>query len=284
VIAGLTALTLLGQLNGATDVALRTSIPYLGLDNWAGGTIVGPNQPIKVLSGEYGRAAIDPVKAAAIIAVSRELTLQPSAEAGLKARLLRAATAAADAEFVRLALGGNAAIASGAAYPAELLVQVRAMVAALVTEGANPATVTLAASPMTLLLLATTVDLDGQVAFPSVTVTGGTLAGMPILSSHGIADGRIVALAGDTILRASVVPRIEASRNASIEMSDAPTGSAEIGTDVVPQSPKRVQCLQVDMVAVRIILEFGVDFMSTTPAAFIDGVTLDGTVPNPATA
>jgi hypothetical protein len=273
---GLASLTLLGQLRGAIDVAINTFIPCLAADDVSGAVIRTPGQSIPCVRANIHRANMAATNAAAIIVASDELLQQASAETALTARIARAGVTACDAEVVSLALNGAPAVATGANTPALLLAQVNAACAVLIEAGADARFITLAANPETLLELACASTTLGTRAFPDVTAQGGTLAGLPLLASRGIAAGRIVAVAGDMVLRAPITPRVEASKNAVIEMSDAPTGAAEPETNPVSMSQQRVSMYQAGLVALKIVLTFGVDFASDVRAAYIDGISLAG--------
>ena len=58
------------------------------------------------------------------------------------------------------------------------------------------------------------------------------------------------------------------------------TGKAEPGETPVAQSKQRVNMFNLEMVALRIAVTFGVDFVRTVRASFIDGIDLS----EPATA
>jgi hypothetical protein len=159
-----------------------------------------------------------------------------------------------------------------------LLAQVNAACAALIEAGADARFITLTANPATLLELACASTTLGTRAFPEVTAQGGTLAGLPLMPSLGVAAGSLVAIAGDAVLRAPITPRVEASQNAQLEMADNPTGAAEPDTNPVDQSRTTVSMFQADLTAIRIVLTFGVDFARDLRAAFIDGIDLAGEV------
>jgi hypothetical protein len=273
---GLGQLTLLGQLRGAIDLPLNIAIPCLAADDVSGAIIHTAGKAIPVISADFRRAELSPINAAAIVVASNTLLEQGAAESALTARITRAAVTACDAKFVALALDGAASVASGANTPALLLAQVSAAAAALIAEGADARFITLSANPSTLLELACASTSTGARAFPEVTAQGGSLAGMPFVASRGIAVGRIVAIAGDAVLRSPVTPQVEASQHAHLELADNPTGEAEPGTDAVPQSRTTVSMFQADLTALRIIMTFGADFTRDVRAAFIDGIDLAG--------
>jgi hypothetical protein len=272
---GISQRTLLGALRVLADVKLRSTYSGFAATEPTGVIhIAGKADPLMKL--DFSQPNLEPIVAAALLVISRELAQDSSAEAGLNDLLLRAVAKAADAEFVARALNGASASGSGADTPFQLRAQVRAMVAALIAAGANAALITLAASPATLVLLATASDPFGNASFPTVTVTGGTLCGLPLVPSVGVADGRIVAVAGDAVLRAAGSIDVQAATSGRLEFNSAPTGEAQPGTAPVAQSAKRVDLFAADMVGLRVYFTFGADFVRATRAKFIDGITLVG--------
>jgi hypothetical protein len=275
--AGIAQQTLLGKLNVLADVKLRSAFGGYAAGEPLG-IIKAPGKPIPLLSLEFSQPSLMPITAAALVVISNELAEDANAEDGIRNLLLRATTRAADEKFIALALDGAGATASGADTPFQLRTQVREMVAALVAAGGNPTLITLAANPTTLVTLATAADGWGNAAFPTVTLTGGTLCGIPLLPSSGAADGVIVAVAGDAVLRAPGTFDIQRSEHASLEFSDAPVGEAQPDTTPVDQGAPTVDLWQANLSALRVMFTFGADFVRDTRAAFIDGVSLEGVV------
>jgi hypothetical protein len=59
-------------------------------------------------------------------------------------------------------------------------------------------------------------------------------------------------------------------------MASDPTGSAAPGETPTAMTKQRVSLWQAGMVALRVLYTFGADFTRNTRAAFIDGITLEG--------
>jgi HK97 family phage major capsid protein len=67
----------------------------------------------------------------------------------------------------------------------------------------------------------------GQAEFPGITMNGGTLMGLPVIVSQHVPSGVIVlAAASEIYLADDGQVMIDASREATLEMSDTPTGTA----------------------------------------------------------
>jgi len=67
----------------------------------------------------------------------------------------------------------------------------------------------------------------GQAEFPGITMNGGTLLGLPVIVSQHVPSGLIVlAAASEIYLADDGQVMIDASREATLEMDDGPTGTA----------------------------------------------------------
>ena len=97
------------------------------------------------------------------------------------------------------------------------------------------------------LHLSMLVNALGQPEFPGMTMNGGTLVGLPVIVSDYIPAGTVIMVnAADVYLADDGEVMIDASREASIEMSDAPTANAVAGTGA-----SMVSMFQTNSVAVR---------------------------------
>ncbi len=274
---GLTWSTILQSLSGVMDVAASTSIPYYMRGSATQAVIHVPGKAIPVLRGDFHRIDMTPKEAAAIIYGSRSWLEQPSTEPCVRACLRDAVTKCVDETFVAAALGTNdSPIASGASTPVELLNHLNVLISALVAAGADVRHIGLAANPALCVQLALTSTAAGERAFPDITVQGGTLGGLPLLASQGVAAGTIVAFSGADTLRSPMRTRLEASRNGAIEADDAPTGFAEADEEVTSASANLISMFTTESVAIKAVTEFACGFIGDMPAAFIDGIDLAG--------
>jgi hypothetical protein len=99
----------------------------------------------------------------------------------------------------------------------------------------------------------------GQNEFPMMTMNGGTFAGLPAITSNsanisGSPDsGRMIILAktSDIMLADDGGIEIDASKEASIEMTDTPTGDASAGTAGTTSLVSMYQSNSVALKAVR---------------------------------
>jgi HK97 family phage major capsid protein/HK97 family phage prohead protease len=86
----------------------------------------------------------------------------------------------------------------------------------------------------------------GQPEFPGLNMNGGVLMGMPVIVTEHTASGTIVLVAANEIYIAQDGVMVDASREASLEMSDAPTVNSGTSTGA-----SLVSMFQTNSVALR---------------------------------
>jgi hypothetical protein len=132
----------------------------------------------------------------------------------------------------------------------------------------------MAASPTTLLDLATAQTSLGERAFNDITVEGGSLAGIPVLACHGVDDGELHLMAGNLVARAFGALTFRASKSALLEMASDPTGKAQVGQTPVAATKQKVNTFQSAMIALDVWAPFAVDFTADIRSSFINGIDL----------
>jgi HK97 family phage major capsid protein len=143
---------------------------------------------------------------------------------------------------------GAPAIASAAGTDADSIrLDVRSVWAKFTSYNNPPSTGVWIMPSNMAVSLAAMVNPLGQPSFPGMTVTGGTLFGMPVISSDRTpATNVVLANAQDIYLADEGGVAVDASRETSIEMSDAPAQDATAGTGA-----SMVSMFQTNSVALR---------------------------------
>jgi len=180
----------------------------------------------------FASTSVPPTKIAGTIALSEELVRLAVAGSvdAMQTEMVNGATAFIDAQFLDPALaavaGKNPAslvngltpVATGATVAATISALVKAFWTAL--PNASPQS-TLIMSPATASALAD--GLQAQGTTPTVTIAGGTVSGMRVLTTPG-AGNRAIALDPTRVLIAREDrPVLDTSDQASYELVDAPT-------------------------------------------------------------
>lgn len=203
-------------------------------------------------------------KVAALVAMSAEVFDAQSerAEAALEADLRRALVATMDSAFIDPANAGvademPASITNGVtpiASTGDPTQDLRALIAAFAGDLAVASFVT---DPHTAAAIALWRDSGGGVAFPDAGPSGGSLLGLPMVTSRAVprdsspASGMIALVDGSGIAVSLEGMEITMSKATSLEMTDAPTAE---GFTPSPQSVTTVSLFQTDIVALMVTM------------------------------
>jgi HK97 family phage major capsid protein len=241
--------TIAGRLTGARRVPLNVKTPRTPFGSAVGW--VGEGKPLAATGLSFATITLEPFKVAAIIVSTVELSrfADPSAEDLIRRDLLAAA-----AHFLDTALVDPAATAT-ATSPASIT----NAATSFVSSGNTPAAV---AADLRLLLqhlasadipfrspffilhpriaagLAALRTTDGAAAFPTISVTGGTLMGVPVIVSGAVPDAQgspaggssLIAIDASQLLIGEGRLGIDVARHASLQMDTAPDDPADANT------------------------------------------------------
>ena len=236
---------IVGQASGATA-------------NWVG---EGKGKP--VTKWGYNNVTIGMTKVAAIAVLTDELVRSSDPAADMLARdeLARAIIAKLDTSFISAdaavpnvspagILAGVTPIVKSVSTDvfAAMQADVQAVFGAYIAAGMAPKEGVWVMSSTTALKLAMMRNPLGQTEHPGMSMIGGTFAGLPVIvSDYQATAGRVILVnASDIYLADDGSVQIDMSREASIEMNDAPTQNAVAGTGA-----SMVSMFQSNSVAIR---------------------------------
>jgi len=238
-----------------------------GSANW-----VGEGKAKPVTKFDFNAITVPWTKVAAIAVITQELARfsDPNAEALVRDSLADAVIERIDVDLLDPdkapvanvspagLLNGVAPVVTGAIDPGDP-VSVRCAIALLWAQwdgtylGARPAYYT---TPAVARMLAFSRDPLGTRAFPEMTPQGGSLDGVPVrvsqyLANNGGSGGAILALIDEAeiYLADDGSVTVDASEQASIEMSDTPAGSSN--PTVAASSVNLVSMWQTNSIAMR---------------------------------
>lgn len=239
-----------------------------GSGYWVG---EGKAKPLTRFSG--ARTTLEPLKVANIAVVTEELLRDssPSADMVVRDELGAAITERIDIDFTLIAktavvgvspasiTNGVAAIPSSGNDEAGVRADVLALMSAFAAADNPPTTGVWVMASTTALALQLMVNPLGQPSFPSITMMGGTFFGLPVIVSEhievsGSPTARIVILmnAGDIYLGDEGGITIDMSREATLQMDDAPTQtSSALGSPQTPVATTGVSLWQTNSVGFR---------------------------------
>jgi HK97 family phage major capsid protein len=228
-------MTLLGRIQGLRHVPFNVSMPA----QTAGGTYkwVGQGKLKPVTNAQYAAVTLSFAKASGIIVLTDELVRMstPSAEAAVRDELLKGATAFLDTQFVdptvaAVATVNPASITNGVAGTAASAATMAAARTDLAARLAAFATATYPLSELVILMsesqafsLGLGLNAVGQPLFPGLTVTGGTLLGVPVVASQAVGNQIVIAHTPSILIADENGLEIDISREASVYLDSAPT-------------------------------------------------------------
>ena len=235
-----------------TQVLVQASA---GVGKW---TAEGDAKPLT--SWTYTKAKLVPLKVAAIAAATQEMLKRASVAADtlIRDELTRSVNTAVDGTFVSAAAavtgespagirnGISALTLTGDGTVAGIRCDIAAFLKELAGDNLSVSGAFWIMPELVAIDLSLATNEVGTAAFPGITPTGGTLAGLPVFTSQTVATNVVMLVKGDEIFlgdEGGIEVRI--SDQASLEMDNAPTQSS-IGT---PTATTTVSMFQTNSVA-----------------------------------
>lgn len=240
--------TILGRLQGLRRVPFKVRMVSAG--QGSGAAWVGQASPIPVSAMTLNDAGeqLLPLKAGGIAVITSELARHsaPVADALVAADVGAAIAAALDVALVDPASGGVADVkpasitydaqqfessgSGAAAIDADLAL----MLGTLTDANLSLETAAWIMAPKTATSLSLKRNGDGGPAFPGMTARGGTLCGLPVITSRACeASGSpgerfiVLAEAGEILLADDGESEISVSGDAALQMDDAPAADGQ---------------------------------------------------------
>lgn len=245
--------TIIGKFGVGNVPALRNlpfNVRITGQTTGAVAGWVGEGKPKPVTSFSTNAQTLLYTKIAAIAVISQELARfsTPSAEMMVRDELARAVTEEMDRTFVDPAAAVSAGVSpasitngltpltSAGVSADNARTDLISILSQFVENHANPARLVLIMPSTLALALSILRNSLGQQEFPGLTLSGGTLEGIPVVTSQYAANasgsGNLVIGVNteDVGIADDGQVTVDASTEASVQMSDAPTNDASTGT------------------------------------------------------
>jgi HK97 family phage major capsid protein len=255
--------TIVGRIPGLKRVPFN--VRYMGQNSGAVAQWVGQGKGKPVTSFGVFDGTLLRTKIAAIAVITEELARDssPAAETLVRDELARAVIERLDVDFIDPAQASSAGV-----NPASITYGVTPLTSAgtsadnartdlisLLSQFAevnvDPTNLVLIMPNTLALALSLMVNSLGQAAFSGITPTGGTLLGIPVVASQYAANASgsgnlVIALnASDIFLADDGQVTLDASREASIQMTDTPTVDASTSTGQSLVSMYQTNCIAV---------------------------------------
>jgi len=260
--------TIIGQFGVGNIPALRAvpfNIHIRGQTSGGQGYWVGQGKAKPLSKVDFNDTYLGWSKAAAIAVLSEDLLRfsNPSAEALVRDALSEAIIGRLDTDFVdptKIAVANvsPASITNGStthhstgATAADCRADIATAMGGFIAANISPDNAAWIMQSTTALQLSLLRNAFGQKEFPDITLKGGILEGVPVVTSQYVPNesgGAMMILvnASDVWLADDGAVTIDASREASLEMSDAPANDAS-----APTAAQMVSMFQTNSVALR---------------------------------
>lgn len=246
-------LTIIGRIPGLRRVPFKVKIPRQTGASSVGW--VGEAKVRKVSALAFDSVTLDFANIAGIVVISKELLRhgQPSSEMLVRDDLAKGIVQFMDGQFVdptkasddvspaSITYGVTPVTATGT-NAAALRADIKSLVQTFLDNDLTPSDgVWIMSQGIALAISLMTNDL-GNPEFPGITMNGGTLQGLPVVTSESVpatggspTDGALIILAkaGDILLADEGGITVDASREASLQMDDAPDSPATASTNLI---------------------------------------------------
>lgn len=239
--------TILGRFGNGGVPSLRNvpfRVPLIGQSTGGAGYWVGEGAPKPLTKFDFTRSTLEPLKVANIAVLTMEAIRDssPSADLIVRDQLVAALRARLDTDFIDPAKAASAGvspasitngitpIASAGVDADGVRADIKALFAAFIAANNAPTSGVWIMTATQALALSLMQNPLGQSEFPGVGMNGGTLFGLPVIVSEYVPTGTVALVnASDIYVGDEGGFTVDVSREASLQMDDAPTtGAAEM--------------------------------------------------------
>ena len=250
---------------------------------------VGEGKPKPLTSFDFSRTTLTPLKVANIAVLTEEVIRDssPSAEAIVRDSLAAALRERIDEDFIDTTNSGTANVkpasitngadsvtASGTGDADDVRLDIRSLIQKYIDNNNPPSTGVLIMRSGTALALSLMVNALGQQEFNGITMNGGVLLGIPVITSEYVQSGVVAMVnASDIYFADEGGIEIDLSREASLQMLDNPTNDT-----VTPTPTTMVSMFQTNSVAFRAERALNWARRRTTAVTYLTGVAWGGAV------
>jgi len=257
-------LTIVGKF-GQDGIPSLTRVPFnvriIGQTSGGSGYWVGQGKAKPLTKVDFAPVTLGWAKVANIAVITEELARfnSPSAETLVRNALSAALVERIDRDFVDPAkaavanvspasiTNGVTPVVSVGTDAAAIAADLAGLFAPFLAANNPPSSGVFIMSSTLALKLSLVTNADGVRLYPDISMMGGRFMGLPVITSNYVAANVVILVnASDIYLADDGTVTIDASREASLEMSDAPAGDAAAGTGA-----SLVSMFQTDSVALR---------------------------------
>jgi HK97 family phage major capsid protein/HK97 family phage prohead protease len=250
--------TLIGRIPGLKRVPFNISMPA----QTAGGTYswVGQGSAKPVTNMQFSTVTLGTAKAAGIIVLTQELirSSAPSAQEAVRDEMIAGMRTYLDTQFVDSTVAavanvspasitnGVAGTAASGTTEAAARADLRALINTYNTANYTLDGLVLIMSESVAFTLGTMVNAVGAPAFPGISVNGGNILGIPVVTSNVVGAQIIAAHAPSILVADDGQTEIDVSTEASIQMDSAPANPTDATTVLVSMFQRNLVALRAE--------------------------------------
>jgi HK97 family phage major capsid protein len=252
--------------NAFLRVPTRTRVALIS--STATGGLVPEGHAVGVSKVVLDSMILAPFKAGAQIVTTSELLNEVSAagQACLNREISACVSEAVDSAFLDLLIDtGTTSTASAGTTAVNAKHDLRT--ALLAVNNIGTANLYWVCSPDVAKKASTLADTAGLDAFPAMSATGGELANLPAVVSSGVPAQTLYLIDASQIAADAGPVEIDASYEADVQMSDAPTM-----TSSTPTAATQVSMFQTNSAAIRATAWFGCVKLRESAVSVITGI------------
>lgn len=277
--------TILGQFGRNGVPSLRTGVEGVPVDSQASAASAGwvsEGGAGPVTSWSYNTRKLQAYKLMALCVASNELLRKAStaADTMLRDELARAVAEKEDSTFIGTAASGSGAPAgilngaakqvsnatAGASASAKFEADFAYLVGKIIDAKIPFASTVILMSTANAFALSRIRDTNGNYVYPDIGMQGGTVSKVPVLVSDYVGSTVVLMMANEIYLVNGPGLDIRMSDQASIEMSDAPTGSSK-----TPTGTSLVSMFQTDSQAFLVTESIGWERRRDAAVCYVTG-------------
>lgn len=252
-------MTIIGRLPGLRRVPFNVRIPsQTGASTayW-----VGQGAPKPVSSLAFATTTMDFAKVADLVVMTNELVKfsSPSAEQLVRDDLTKSIAQFLDVAFIDPTKAASAGVSPGsvtngisAVTPtgttaAALRTDMQTLWGTFITANLDPSSAVWVMQPQMALSLSLMLNALGQPEFPNISMNGGTLNGVPVVTSASVPSGVMALLLPSEIFLADDGEvTIDASQEASLQMNSTPDNPSTASTVLVSLWQNNMMALRAE--------------------------------------
>jgi len=288
-------MTILGKFGTNGVPSLRRvpfRVPLISQTGGGAGYWVGEGKAKPLTSFDFARTTLEPLKVANICVLTDEVIRDssPSAEAIVRDQLAEALKARLDIDFIDPTKTADAGVspasitnaapngASSGSDAEGVRDDIRSLLGEYIAANNPPTSGVLIMRSDSALAISMMVNALGQTEFNGINMNGGTLLGIPVITSQHVPAGIVVMVnTSDVYLADEGGIRLDMSREASVEMLDSSLTGDSVG--VVPgTAASTVSLWQTN--SVGFLAERTINWAArrASAVAYLSGVAWGGTV------